>query len=387
MSKTRLLIVDDENDICELIADVAEARGFEVKMVTDPLAVDQALHEFKPDALMLDLMMPGIDGVELLRNLGDAIQGKAVVLMSGHDSRVLNSAKRLGAAHGINVVATQEKPLDIDSLRATLDKLSQSHAAHEAQMAPVEGGLKESLVMLYYQPIVAFEGGRIKGLEALARYKSPQGTVVMPDQFLSQLDEAAMKEFTNQVMALAVRDAAQLHKEGFPLAVSINMTISTLIDLAVPDRLEQLCKQHGIAPEKINVEVTEGEAMREVRTVMDVLTRLRLRGFGLAIDDFGVGYSSLRELQRLPFGVMKMDKSFVLDMAENRDSQVIAHAIIELGHSLSLKVVAEGIESARVWNLLRERKCDFAQGYFIAKPMPYADLLTWLRGNNGVFSP
>jgi len=141
-----------------------------------------------------------------------------------------------------------------------------------------------------------------------------------------------MKEMTMRIMAIAVRDAAALQKLGFPLAVSVNMTISTLIDLAVPDHLEKLCKEHALAPEKINIEVTEGEAMREVRRVMDVLTRLRLRGFGLAIDDFGTGYSSLRELQRLPFGVMKMDKSFVLDMADNRDSQVIAHTIIDLGH-------------------------------------------------------
>jgi EAL domain-containing protein (putative c-di-GMP-specific phosphodiesterase class I) len=387
MSKPRLLIVDDEADICELIADVAEARGFDVKTLTDPAQVESTLLEFKPQALMLDLMMPGTDGVELLRHMGESIRGVAVVLMSGHDSRVLNSARRLGAAHGINVITTQEKPLQIEALRETLDRLKglgQAGPAEEKKPAAPNGA--GDGITVFYQPIVEMDSGRIRGLEALVRMIK-DGKIQGPDQFLNQLDEAGLGNLTNRVMEIAVADTAELHKQNFPLAVSINMTISTLIDLAVPDRLEELCKKHGLAPDKINVELTEGEAMREVKKVMDVLTRLRLRGFGLAIDDFGTGYSSLRELQRLPFSVMKMDKAFVLDMAENRDSQVIAHAVIELGHNLSLKVVAEGIESARVWNLLKDHKCDLAQGYFIAKPMPLADLLKWLGGNQGVFTP
>src|SRR5262249_36608658 len=155
MAKLRLLIVDDEQEICELIADVAEGRGFEVKTVTDPKLVEHALSDFNPDALMLDLMMPGIDGVELLRNLCAAIKGKAVVLMSGHDSRVLNSAKRLGAAHGINVVAAQEKPFEIGSLRRTLDSLTDLHQADEEKEVHVTDDEIESAgITVFYQPIV-----------------------------------------------------------------------------------------------------------------------------------------------------------------------------------------------------------------------------------------
>jgi EAL domain-containing protein (putative c-di-GMP-specific phosphodiesterase class I) len=390
MSNPRLLIVDDEQDICELIADVAETRGFDSKMVSDPTQVEDALREFKPHALMLDLMMPGTDGVELLRNLGDAIKGVAVVLMSGHDSRVLNSAKRLGAAHGINVVMTQEKPLTVEGIRATLDKLKelkqQKAAAEETATAATATKSTDDGIVVFYQPIVDIETGRVKGCEALVRMMKG-GTILTPDRFLPGLDENGMRELTNDVMKKAVAETAELQKQGFPISVSVNMTVSTLIDLGVPDQLEGLCKEHSLAPEKINIEVTEGEAMREVKKVMDVLTRLRLRGFGLAIDDFGTGYSSLRELQRLPFGVMKMDKSFVLDMAESRDSQVITHAIIDLGHALSLKVVGEGVESVRVWNLLKERQCDYAQGYFIAKPLAFSKLIEWLTANKGVFAP
>ena len=123
MSQLRLLVVDDEPDICELIADVAGTYGFEVRTLSNPVQVENALQDFQPQVLMLDLMMPGTDGVELLRSLGNFLRGTSVVLMSGHDRRVLDSAKRLGAAHGINVVATQEKPLRVETIRETLDKV------------------------------------------------------------------------------------------------------------------------------------------------------------------------------------------------------------------------------------------------------------------------
>jgi EAL domain-containing protein (putative c-di-GMP-specific phosphodiesterase class I)/CheY-like chemotaxis protein len=386
MSKVRLLVIDDETDICDLITDVAETRGFEVKTVSEPNAVEAALREFTPQAIMLDLMMPGTDGVELLRNLSSHIRGCAIVLMSGHDARVLNSASRLGTAHGLNIVGTQEKPIDIAALRLMLDKLASAGVRQEKRRTDVDGStVKQEEIALYYQPIIEFETGKVRGLEALARWNHPTYGIITPDLFLEKLDAPNLDRLAAQVMFLATRDLAEVHSKGFPIAVSINMTAGNLIDLAVPDRLDELCREHKLPPEKVNVEVTENEVMREVRRIIDVLTRLRLRGFGVAIDDFGIGYSSLRELQRMPISVMKMDKSFVLDMAENRDSKMIAHTIIELGHNLGFKVVAEGVESLHVANLLKERRCDLMQGYLVSKPLPLDRLLIWLQENGGVY--
>lgn len=387
MSAPRLLVVDDEADICELVADVAETRGFETRMVSDPAQVEEALHSFKPNAIVLDLMMPGTDGVELLRNLGDALGDCAVVLMSGHDARVLNSARRLGTAHGINVVGIQEKPIDVQALRATLDLLASAGSTRQGQKEAVATtGLDTKDVVLFYQPIVDFETGRIRGMEGLARWRHPTQGIITPDRFLGKLDSAGLDALAAQAMQVAVRDVATLHARGFVLSVSINMTATNLVDLGVPDRLDELCRTHHVPNEKIVIEVTEGEAMGDVRRTMDVLTRLRLRGFGVAIDDFGTGYSSLRELQRMPFSSMKMDKSFVLDLAENRDSQVIAGTIIDLGHNLGMKVVAEGVETASVWAFLKERGCDFAQGYLIGKPQEPERLLALLTANGGIFT-
>jgi len=147
----------------------------------------------------------------------------------------------------------------------------------------------------------------------------------------------------------------------------------------LPDRLAELCKQRGVPSEKLILEVTETEAMRDVTRTMDVLLRMRLRNIGVSIDDFGTGHSSLRELQRMPFSEMKIDKSFVIDMATNKDCGVIVNSIIDLAHNLGLKVIAEGVEDARVWRILAEKGCDYAQGFFMGKPMPIAEFDQWLK--------
>jgi EAL domain-containing protein (putative c-di-GMP-specific phosphodiesterase class I) len=383
----RLLVIDDEIDICELIGDVAETRGFEVKTISDPSLVEQSLIEFKPNSIMLDLMMPGTDGVELLRTLGDHIKGCAIVLMSGHDVRVLNSAKRLGSAHGINVIGILEKPIEVPTLRDTLDTLANAEQKTEGKQTDVSNSkLKVEEIAVFYQPIVDIVTGRVRGMEALVRWNHPQHGILSPDHFLDKLDEKEMDALTEQVMKIAVDNLVEFHAKGFPVAISINMTASNLIDLGVPDRLDELCKLKNIPNEKLTIEVTEGEAMRDVRKIMDVLTRLRLRGFGVAIDDFGTGYSSLRELQRMPFSSMKMDKSFVMDMVDNRDSQMIVNTIIDLGHNLNLKVVAEGVETPAVWNMLKDRGCDLGQGYLISKPIAFDNFLKWITEKAGVFT-
>ena len=374
----RLLVIDDEEDICDTIAEIASARGFDVATITDPAEVSDKLTHFTPDLVMLDLMMPGTDGGELLRLLVDRVRTAKVCLMSGSDQRVLNSARRLGSAHGLDVVAALEKPIDIAVLRATLDQMSGSGKSQPS--TDLAHAIALGQLILYYQPVIEMATRRVKGVEALIRWAHPTRGILPPSEFLEQIvNEGLMQPMTDHVLTTGILQAARWHQAGETLTISINITASSLLELNLPDRLAEMCKQHKLPPECLVLEVTETEAMRDVTRTMDVLLRMRIRNIGVSIDDFGTGHSSLRELQRMPFSELKIDKSFVLNMATNKDCAVIVNSVLDLGHNLGLKVIAEGVEDVRIWRMLVEKGCDFAQGFYMAKPMPPEEFNRWLK--------
>ena len=374
----RLLVIDDEEDICDMIAEIARDRGFEVATISKPETVAAKLSEFVPDVIMLDLMMPGTDGVELLRVLVDKVKDVKICLMSGSDARVLNSARRLGSAHGLNVIAALEKPLDIVTLRNTFDQIAGT--GQSVMGADLAHAISLGQFVLYYQPIIDMATRRVKGAESLARWAHPNRGILPPSEFLEQITaEGLMQPFTEHVLATAIAQAAKWYESGEDLTLSVNVTASSLLELTLPDRIGELCKQQQLPPEKMILEVTETEAMRDVTRTMDVLLRMRIRNIGVSIDDFGTGHSSLRELQRMPFSEMKIDKSFVIDMASSNDCAVIVNSIIDLAHNLGLKVIAEGVEDIRIWRMLSDRRCDFAQGFYMAKPMPADEFSRWLK--------
>lgn len=374
-----LLVVDDESDICELIADVASDRGFEVTTISDADQVADVLTEKKPDLLLLDLMMPGTDGVELLRIIAEKSKNTKVCLMSGHDARVLASAKRLGTAHGLDVFSTFEKPIDIAVLRQTLDQFSGQTTAPTDTLDVMKAIATHQLIV-HYQPYVSITTREVYGMEALVRWNHPQRGLLQPCDFIDHVaSSGTMTPLTDFMLNAAIEEAGRWHARGEKLVVGINVTASTLLDLTLPDRLLGICRIHNLPPNALILEVTENEAMSDTKRTMDVLLRLRLKDFNVAIDDFGTGHSSLRELQRMPFSEIKIDKGFVLDMAANKDSQIIVNTIIDLGLNLGLKVVAEGVEDARTWQMLADKKCDLVQGFLVSKALPAHELPSWLK--------
>ena len=372
----RLLIIDDEEDICDLIAEIGERRGLETRTISNTENIAPLLAEFIPDIIMMDLMMPGTDGVELLRLLSDKAKNAKLCLISGSDARVLNSARRLGSAHGLDVVAALEKPLSIQTLNGFFDTVTSAHAAPDDHAQAIASGEFH----LYYQPVIEIATRRVKGVEALARWQHPTRGLLLPDDFLEHVSqEGLIQTLTDFVLKTSVRQAALWHKAGEKLTLAMNITASSLLDLSLPDKIDALCKENDVPPDMLILEVTETEAMRDVTRTMDVLLRMRLRNIGVSIDDFGTGHSSLRELQRMPFSELKIDKSFVIDMDKNKDSAVIVNSIIDLGHNLGLKVIAEGIENARTMEMLKAKGCDFGQGFLMARPMTAEELTAWLE--------
>jgi EAL domain-containing protein (putative c-di-GMP-specific phosphodiesterase class I) len=185
---------------------------------------------------------------------------------------------------------------------------------------------------------------------------------------------------TEQMLDAACRALGAWEAEGLALNASVNVSMATLSDLETADRFLAQVRAHGLDPQCVTFEVTETEAMADIAAVLNVMTRLRLKGFRLAIDDFGTGYSSLAQLSAIPFTELKIDQTFVRNCERSQRLRNIIESSLELAQRLGIRTVAEGIESWHEWEFLRRAGCDEAQGYYIARALPAAEVPAWAGG-------
>jgi len=249
---------------------------------------------------------------------------------------------------------------------------------HLTLLAELRHAIDYNELMLYYQPKVHIETGRVTGVEALIRWKHSQHGFVSPDEFIRLSEGTGMiKPLTSWTLKTAISQCAALNRRGLDLNMAINLSARVLPDHQLPETVSSLFAAHHVLPGQITLEITESAIMSDPARTLDVITRLDSIGALLCVDDFGTGYSSLSYLQKLPVDELKIDKSFVQMMDTNANDAMIVHSIIELAHNLGLKVTAEGVESRPIWEMLKARGCDLAQGYLHGKPMPLDELIAW----------
>jgi EAL domain-containing protein (putative c-di-GMP-specific phosphodiesterase class I) len=364
----RLLMIDDDPAYCRLVKRVAEPHGFEVIVTDDPKDFQKAAQSWCPTLVIMDLQMPGKDGIELLRELAIGKCSAAIVLSSGLDLRTLEAGHRLGAERGLKMERVLQKPVSLEQLNDLMVRLK---PVDDALLTRDLGeAIASDQLFLEYQPKIDSRLGRITGVEALVRWLHPTRGVIRPDQFIPLAEATdSIDLLTDWVVLTAARQAAAWKHQDLALEVAINISAKNLRDIQLPDRLAGHCKESGIEPDLLILELTETSAMRDAVHMMDVLTRLRVKGFNLSIDDFGTGYSSLIQLRRMPFSELKIDLLFVMQMTWDKDCRIIVEAMIDLARKLGLKSVAEGVESESIWNALVERRCDNGQGYYLGRPM------------------
>jgi len=208
------------------------------------------------------------------------------------------------------------------------------------------------------------------GAEALARWLHPVRGIVGPYAFIEKLEETGnLDRLTFGILDAAARACRQWQDAGMEMTVSVNLSLRSLAMTNLADRITETVKSQGLYPSRVTLEITESAAMTDIAPALENLARLRLRGFGLAIDDFGTGFSSIQQLARIAFTELKIDRSFVSGMTENRESRAIVEASIDMARRLGISSVAEGIETQAEWNLLRNAGCNIGQGYFISRPV------------------
>jgi EAL domain-containing protein (putative c-di-GMP-specific phosphodiesterase class I) len=231
---------------------------------------------------------------------------------------------------------------------------------------------------LYLQPKLGLETARIVGAEALMRWQHPQRGLLPPMDFIPFAEQTGfVRVLTMWIFEEAARQWKVLQESGLQLTLSVNLSTRDLLDQELPQKFDALLLRHQVPAEAFCLEITESAIMDDPERALGTLERLHALGFRLSIDDFGTGYSSLAYLKRLPVDELKIDKSFVLSMERDLDDARIVRSTIDLAHGLGLSVVAEGVENAQSWELLRALRCDEAQGFHMSRPLPADEFLRW----------
>lgn len=368
----RLLAIDDEKGLLAVVQEAGREAGYEVIATSDPAFFLERLREWDPTLVLMDLQMPDVDGVELLRAMAAEKLTAPIVLMSGVGDKVLRTVGDLGADLGLNMRGVLAKPIRLDTLSRTLaaDAAPQTaHRGEELRAAIATGGL-----VLHYQPLVRLASREIIAFEALVRWNHPQEGLIQPDHFIPLAEECGLiDDLTWTVLRLAIEQAARW-TQSLNVPIAVNLSATNLNDEAFPDKLAAMCREHGVTPEQISLELTETATSRDAMSLKAILSRIRLKGFRLAIDDFGIGYSSMMQLRSLPFSELKIDRSFVSDMLHSEDAGIIVDAILALAGAFRMDVVAEGIETEAQLAGLIKRGAIVGQGYLIARPAPADDI-------------
>jgi EAL domain-containing protein (putative c-di-GMP-specific phosphodiesterase class I) len=260
------------------------------------------------------------------------------------------------------------------------------HYTHDrlALVAEFRRAIDLGELVVHYQPCLDIESGEVRAVEALVRWQHPQRGLLEPEEFLPVAEQnGLMRQLTGHVLDSALAQCRSWRDQGFDLRISVNLSGRDVVDPGLPDQVQGLLSKWELEPDRLELEISEDSILTDPARTKEVLTRLSERRVSIAIDDFGTGYSSLRYLKRLPIDVIKIDRSFVLNMVADESDSLIIRSTIDLGHSLGLKVVAEGVETEQAWQRLAALGCDTVQGFYVSRPLPARALTKWLRKHAG----
>jgi EAL domain-containing protein (putative c-di-GMP-specific phosphodiesterase class I) len=343
------------------------------------------------DIVISDLDMPGMDGMEFIRCLHESGNEVSLILASALERKLLSSVETMSEAYSIKLLGVLEKPI----LPGKLEMLIKSHMPTPAKVAPtpadratftldeILAGLTNNQFEAYFQPKVELASGRLKGAEALARWRHPELGIVMPHAFITTLEENGfIDQLTWMILGKGASFCRTWRETGVDVTVAVNLSVKSLADVKIAEHVTRIVANHNLEPRHIVLEVTESAATTELGKALENLARLRMKGFGLSIDDYGTGYSSMKQLARIAFTEIKIDQAFVTNAGRHESARVILESSLNMVKKLSVMSVGEGVETQDDWNLLAKLGCDLAQGYFVARPMDATSYLAWVADWN-----
>lgn len=385
----KVLLIDDDPMMGELMSPVLSALGLDdVTIANDG---DKALEWVdndgeQPSLILCDLRMPGMDGICFLRHLSERHYDGDIIIMSGGNTRLLETVYDLGIARQLHIRGALEKPITSKALAKVLKRGNTSNPASEPEAQPVLNsddlarGLHAGEIVVQFQPKVDIATRKIDGVETLVRWYHRDLGMIGPDRFIPMAEcSRLIDELTETVFYQALRHASTWKKLGMTIPVAINVSVHNLQRLDLPDWLFSTARKLGVEPTQITIEVTESRLMENLADALEILTRLSLQGVNLSIDDFGTGYASMDQLRRIPFNELKIDRSFVSRAHYDTAAMAILESSVALGKKLGMTLVAEGVESRSQWQLVERLGCHKVQGFYVSKAMNGSDIPGWVE--------
>ena len=388
MNKLNVLVVDDSNVQRNHVMNMCLDQGVSnvVGAINGVDAIDK-LSEEKFDVVFIDLEMPIMDGVELSRKIAKNKLAQSVIILSSKDPSLISSIGTMAESDGLIVLGTFKKPMQINDLVNSLNRLkthTNSNETHKIYnrlvIDDLINGIKEQRITLFYQPKLTCKGLLLKGVEALARWNHPKLGFVSPVEFITAAEEfGIISELTHYLFDIALKQKVQWRDHGINFHLAFNLSPLSLADNDLAEKISSQVALHNIEPKEIVLEVTENAICGEISTAIETLAKLRLKGFKLAIDDYGTGFANAQQLSRVPATELKLDRILVDNVATRPQQLAILKSTVNLAKDLGLTTVAEGVENFDDFKLLFQLKVDLIQGYYFAKPMDPKRLIHWLQ--------
>ena len=384
-----MIVDDDELMLMQAKAMIAQLGNYEITLCNSwQSALSQPIKVTDFDFIILDLNMPQTDGIEVMRELAEMDYKGALALFSAEESIILKTALHLATRRALNVVGSLSKPLKRPTIEQCLSKAvnlilepknQRKQATESISKAQLQEAIDKKLIEPYFQPKVCSATKQVLSVESLARWPTDNGRLIPPIAFIPVAEnEGLIHELSLVLFDKTLLRFKQFSAQCSEITCGFNVSTDSLNYVKFPELLSEICNQHNISPKSITLEITESKLIENIVTGLDVLTRLRLKGFGLSIDDFGTGYSSLNQLTQVPFTELKIDRGFVNDAKNDRGKLAILETSASLAKRLHLKRVAEGVETQEDWDTVAATGCEMIQGYFVAKPMPADEFSAWL---------
>ncbi|WP_166421762.1 EAL domain-containing protein [Pseudoalteromonas sp. Z1A8] len=388
---SNILVVDGSKAILIVMEAILNELGMS-DTITTCLSAKEALDKVKKDinyfdAIFTDLNMPEMDGMELIRHLGGLNYQGGIIIVSEMDHKVISLAANLANQHNAHLIGNISKPVQLSQVSRLLIKVAQlnSHTLlKESAISKDEliDTLKNDEITPFYQPKINADSNRIESVEVLARIvSSKNGNVILPNRFISVAEQHNLiDQITFSLFEKATSEFINIKAQlGHDFKMAFNLSPTQLDDLNCPNKLLLILELNQLPPSNIIIEITEQHALSSL-TQLETLNRLRMHGFGVSLDDFGVGFTNINQLRNLPFTEVKIDRSLISHIETDLFSQVVVSSLFNITSKDHLDLVAEGVERPEELAYLRHYKRNLAiQGFLFSYPKPQSEFISWAK--------